>query len=207
LKLNQLAAILVAITFSAFVCRGQETASISRLRRDWNNAKPLSWEEGIDISSLPASQRAAIGAALRQWFRQISRTGDSEEHADEGNVSIVELGSPNRKQLVRRGTGQFDCSPTGNCSFQVLQPVQTGYRVILDSIGQTFTIMPGRTKHYHDILVGMHGSATLMGVQLYKFDGLRYKRGGCFNAEFQGEDENGSSRELDEPRITPCRSQ
>lgn len=51
----------------------------------------------------------------------------------------------------------------------------------------------------------MHGSATMYMVKVYQFNGSRYLRAGCYNLNFTVLDSEANVRDLDKPRITPCR--
>ena len=108
------------------------------------------------------------------------------------------------KTFVVGGIGEYDCSPTGNCSVWVLRMGTHEYSVVLHGTAQSVWIWPTQTNGLHDIVLAMHGSATSTGLKLYKFDGSAYHRTACYNADFQYLGEDGEIYELEEPRITPC---
>jgi hypothetical protein len=120
--------------------------------------------------------------------------------------SLVHLNGSGPRDVIARGVGDSLCSPTGNCSVWVLEPVDHGYRVILNGDAQTISVLPTSTNRWHDIVLTMHGSATHSGMTLYKFDGHRYRESGCYEASFLATDENGKVEDLEEARITPCGS-
>jgi len=156
--------------------------------------------KSVEISTLPASQRTAIVAALKRWDRQLGRKPSADSQASTGNalVDTVHLGPTEEIDLVL--TERFSCSPTGNCSILVLRPAQGRYRVVLDGIGQTYTIKQARTKGFRNVELSMHGSATESTIKAYKFNGSKYLRASCYNVIFAASD----GTELDRPRTTPC---
>lgn len=157
--------------------------------------------QSVEMSALPASQRTAIVAALMRWDRQLGRKLPDDSQSPTGNalVDTVRLGRADENDLVL--TDRSSCSPTGNCSILVLRPAQGRYRVVLDGIGQTYTIKRARTKGFRNIELSMHGSATESTIKAYKFNGSRYVRAGCYNVIFAASD----GTELDRPQTTPCR--
>lgn len=155
----------------------------------------------VEISSLPGPQRTAIVAALKRWDRQLGRKLVDDSQSSTGNALVerVHLGPPEENDLVL--TDRSSCSPTGNCSVLVLRAVQSGYSVVMDGIGQTYTIKRARTKGFRDIELSMHGSATESAIKAYKFNGSRYLRTGCYNVIFAASD----GTELDRHRTALCR--
>jgi len=160
----------------------------------------------VTLSSLPAKKQLTINAAVTRWDTQLksSATQESEKLSENTSVETVHLGPSQEADLIV--TDPALCSPTGNCSVLVLRAVKNGYRVVLDGIGQTYTLKPTRTNGFHNIELAMHGSATMSEVKIYKFNGTRYLRSGCYDVNFTVLDSEGNVQDLDEPRVTPCRS-
>jgi len=156
--------------------------------------------ESVEISALPAPQRTAIVAALKRWDRRLGRKPVDDLQASTGStlVDTVHLGLAEGNDLVL--TDRSSCSPTGNCSILVLRAAQGRYRVVLDGIGQTYSIKRDRTNGFRNIELSMHGSAAESTIKAYKFNGSRYLRVGCYNVIFATSD----GTELDRPRTTPC---
>jgi hypothetical protein len=161
--------------------------------------------KSVSISTLPAAQQSAINTAVKRWDRQFrsKASSDSEKPIQDASVETVHLGPTHENDLVV--TDQSFCSPTGNCSILVLRSVNGRYRVVLDGIGQSFTIRPARTNGFRNIELAMHGSATESTVKIYKFSGSRYLRSGCQDVSLATLDKEGNLQELEKPLITPCR--
>jgi hypothetical protein len=158
----------------------------------------------VRLSTLRAPEQSAINSAILHWNRQFEwkAQDNSANMAGDTSVATSPLGPPEEEDLIV--TDQSGCSPTGNCSILVLRPIKKQYRVVLEAIGQTFTATSARANGFHDIQVRMHGSATMSTVKIYKFNGTRYVRTGCYD-EISGElDKEGNLQELDKPRRTPC---
>jgi hypothetical protein len=158
-------------------------------------------KQGVKMSNLPATQQSAINLAIRHWYRQFKWKAQNElaKPIADASVATVRLGPLDEDDLIV--TDQSGCSPSGNCSILVLRPVKSGYRVVLDGIGQRCTLKRARTKGLLNLELSMHGSATESTIKTYKFDGSRYFRAGCYNMIFAASD----GTELNRPRITPCR--
>ena len=157
------------------------------------------------MSTLPVTQQSAINLAIQHWYRQFKWKAQDSSSNPVGDASIatVHLGSLSEDDLIV--TDQSGCSPTGNCSILVLRPAKDRYRVVLEAIGQTLTATPTRADGFRNIKVRMHGSATMSTIKVYKFNGNRYLRAGCYDENFEMLDGAGNLRELKKPQITPCR--
>ena len=97
------------------------------------------------------------------------------------------------------------CSPDGNCSLWFFQRTPHGYRLLLDAIGEGFTIQKTTTNGFEDLVVNMHSSSTEQWLKVYRYARSRYWRVACYDANWAPL-ENGVVHELKEPRITPSSS-
>jgi hypothetical protein len=70
---------------------------------------------------------------------------------------------------------------------------------------QDFTIQPTQTNGYFDLVLGMHGSATEQSLFLYQFRDGRYRRTGCYDANWTYLGKDGEYHHLKQPRITACK--
>jgi hypothetical protein len=128
------------------------------------------------------------------------------KRAAETLVQLVDLNRDGAPEVIAQAVGDIMCSPTGNCHFWVFQKTSSGYRLILEKgAAQGFTVQPNRTSGYSDLVLNMHGSATEQGLYLYQFKQNRYQRTACYEANWTYLDTNDEVRELEEPRITPCK--
>jgi hypothetical protein len=64
---------------------------------------------------------------------------------------------------------------------------------------QGFSVESTRTHGYRDLMTSSHGSATMHGLTLYKFDGKQYRQTDCAVEEYETR-EDGST--ADKPTIT-----
>jgi hypothetical protein len=183
-----------------------------RFRRNWDKAKALTLQQSIrdskDLSDLERSRLLdAVASQLRpsKSDRGIKSEKELRDAASRYRLEMVDLSVDGKERgFVVGGIGEYDCSPTGNCSVWVLRTGTHGYPVVLHGIAQSVWIWPTRTTGFQDIVLGMHGSATSTTLKLYKFDGSRYRRMACYIADFEYLDQDGTIHELEEPRITPC---
>ena len=196
----------------ALLALGQEGPQAMRFRRNWNKAKALALEQSIgDSKDLSEVERSRLLDAVESQLRpSMSYAGIKSEKelrdaAGQDRVAMIDLsGSGREKAFVVQGSGQYECSPTGNCGVQVFRPRRQRYAVILDGTAQAVWIWPTQTNGFQDVVLGMHGSATSTALKLYKFDGSRYHRMACYIADLEYLDQEGTIHELEEPRITPC---
>jgi hypothetical protein len=159
--------------------------------------------QSVRMSALPASQQSAINLAIQHWYRQFKwKAQVGSPIGLRMGVATVHLGPPDEEDLVV--TDHSGCSPTGNCSILVMRPTKDQYRVVLEAIGQTFTATPVRASGFRNIKIRMHGSATVSAIKVYKFNGSRYLRAGCYQENFGMLDAAGNLRELKKPQVTPC---
>lgn len=161
-------------------------------------------KSSVRLSTLPAAEQSSVNSAIQHWYRQFeSKAKDRSVNAlGDASVATVRLGPAHENDLIL--TDRAGCSPTGNCSIFVMRPVKDRYRVVLEGIGQTFTVMRARANGFQNIEIRMHGSATMSAIKVYKFNGTRYLRSGCYDENFEVLDSAGNSRELKKPQITPC---
>lgn len=100
-------------------------------------------------------------------------------------LKLVHLASSRRTQVIVQGTGECQCSPTGNCTFWVYEKSAVGYKLLLKrGAVQTFSIEDSQSNGYRDIVTGTHGSAFETGLSVFKFNGKQYQRAECWTMLF-----------------------
>ncbi len=105
--------------------------------------------------------------------------------------------------LAIQGRGSCFCSPTGNCAFWVYQLKNGKYRSLLETdMVQLFGFLKSRTHGYPDLVIWSHGSATMSGAELFRFDGDQYVASGGWEEEYEYLGEDGQIVKVDKPRIT-----
>jgi len=155
-------------------------------------------------------ERAAIAKAIADQLRPdivglgIESEEQLREAALDASVEMVDLNGDGTPEVIVNGGKNFGCSPTGNCPFWVLRKTHHGYDVLLyaDS-AQGFTIERNCSDGFNDIVVVMHGSATVSGLTVYRYERGRYHDVACYVAAWSVL-EGDAVRELKEPLITPC---
>ena len=168
------------ICWSGFLCLSQSRAN--GFRWDWRKSEELAEGDTISQSkALSAKERSGLINAVASQLRHpgsdlnIESEQNLQQVAEQTRIKAVDLSGKGFGEFVAQGIGAQSCSPTGNCSLWVLRQSGDKYSVILyRGAAQTFTIQPTVTNGLHDIVVGMHGSATEQGLKLYRFNGSKY---------------------------------
>lgn len=70
----------------------------------------------------------------------------------------------------------YGCSPTGNCGLYGYDRTNGRWRLVLDSIAQSCSILPSSHDGRHDISAFMHGSADEGTLKRYWWHKNRYVR-------------------------------
>jgi hypothetical protein len=169
----------------------------------WNSKESQEARDTVRASKgISPAERAMLLNALAARFK-----GDPnpKSEAEDTRVRLVDLNGDGVPEVISQASGDI-CSPTGNCPFWAFQKTGTQYRLILEKGAvQDFTIQPTQTNGYFDLVLGMHGSATEQGLFLYQFRDGRYRRAGCYDANWTYLGKDGEYHNLKQPRITPCK--
>jgi hypothetical protein len=198
---NLLASLLLLVVASA----AQETSLKPKpgFQFDWRWSKDAGNQTVATSKNISKAERTALIAALAAQFRDYPKP---MERVAQTYIRLVDLNGDGVDEIIAQPVGEYSCSPTGNCPFWVFQKAGTKYRLILEKGAvQNFSIRPARTNGYSDFVLGMHGSATEQGLFVYQFSAGRYRRTGCYNANWSYLGEDGEVHDLKEPRITPCK--
>lgn len=197
------------ICWSGFLCLAQSPAN--GFHWDWRKVERDNWESIGQSKDLSANACAglikALVSQLRSYMPELNIQSEQElrEVAARTRIKAVDLSGKGVREFLAQAGFQSACSPTGNCESWVLRQIGSEYSVILHRIAtQTFTIQPTSTNGFHDLVLGQHGSATEQGLTLYRFDGAKYQKAGCYVANWEILGEDGEYHQLEEPRITPC---
>lgn len=148
----------------------------------------------------------AVASQLHPFMSRMDIESEQQlrEIAAQTWVKTVDLGNGSKEHLAR-GTGNFLCSPTGNCEVWVFRQDGDQYSVILHRTAtQNFTIQPNITNGFHDLVLGQHGSATDQGLTLYRFDGSSYQRKACYEADWSFLGKDGEHHTRKDPHLTPA---
>jgi len=176
----------------------------------WNSSdlKVLGSGDSIKLSKSlsPAERQALLKAVIGQFKTYDVRHTEEEWLAIAGDtrIKLVDLNGDGVPGVIAQGSGDLSCSPTGKCDFWVFSRVGETYKVILEREAiENFTVQPTLTNGYHDIVLGMHGSATEQELFVYRFTNGRYRKSACYYAYWQRL-VGGKLQHFKEPVITPC---
>jgi hypothetical protein len=193
----------VWICSAGLLCLTQSPAN--EFRWDWRNVEKDGWEIIGQSKTLSATTRAGLIQTLASSVHVKSERG-LHKIAAKTRVKAVDLSGKGAGEILAQAAGTHSgCSPTGNCESWVLQHNGGTYSVILHrGAAQTFTIQPTVTNGFHDIVLGMHGSAFVQELTLYRFDGSKYEFVACYNANWATRQMDGTYHNFEEPEITSC---
>ncbi len=176
----------------------------------WNSKdlQVLGGEDSIQASKAlgPAERQALLKAIVGQLKTYDVKHTEKEwlATAENTRIRLVDLNGDGVSNVIAQGSGGLSCSPTGNCDFWVFSRVGETYKVILERGAiENFTVQPTLTNGFHDLVLGMHGSATEQELFVYRFTNGRYRRVACYDANWErlvGD----KLQHLKEPAITPC---
>jgi hypothetical protein len=114
--------------------------------------------------------------------------------------TLLDANNDGKKELAIRN----NCAPVGNCEFIFLEKKGNGYNILLDLKSgsvQTFKLQKNKTNGYFDLETKDHGDAWSGGINIYKFDGKKYKVAECFDYNYSTF-KDGKIYELNKPKIT-----
>jgi hypothetical protein len=205
---RRLLVLAIGTCFAGSVCLAQRPDEFAW---DYHKVEKDGWSSISESQDLSAEQRADLMTVMAMQFRPFKSNLGIESEAQlrdivaQTRIKTVDLGGKGVREFAVQSTGNRSCSPTGNCEFWIFHRTRDGYLLILHSLAtQTFTIQPAITNGYHDIVLGRHGSAFKQGLYLYRFDGSKYRRAACYDANWEIRGKDGEVRDLKDPRITPC---
>jgi hypothetical protein len=195
-----------AVKGSNAVSQSQKVSATEHFHWNWKGSQELYAEQSLRKAKLAYEQRTAIASAIADLLRpmmsdlEIKSEGELQRAALDTRVKTIDLNGDGVPEVVAQG--MVDCSPTGNCPFWIFRKTLRGYKLLIESYGQTFTIQSTSTNGFRDIVVSMHGSATESGLTDFRYKGGSYHDVGCYGASWTVLEAD-TVRELKEPLITP----
>jgi hypothetical protein len=174
---------------------------------DWHQSQPLFSAPSLEDSKIAASERAALTKAIEAYIGPPDSRDPEMASEDQvrqavlnANIKMIRLNQDEEQPPEVVAQIQHFCSPTGNCSLWFFRRTSHGYRLLLDAIGQGFTVQKTTTNGFRDLVVNMHSSATDQWLKIYRYARGRYWRVDCYDADWAPL-ENGVVHQLKEPRI------
>jgi hypothetical protein len=98
--------------------------------------------------------------------------------------------------LVQSVYSPMWCGVASNCAFWVLS---SDYKVLLSKVTQRYALQASMHHGYPDILTYMHSSATEGDLSYWQYQGTRYVRVACADAEY----EDAGGNVYKKPHISP----
>jgi hypothetical protein len=196
--------------FYAVICASLMLGAES-FQWDWRHSEALTSKQSLRHAKVTSTERAAIARAIANQLKpDMGGLGgmseqELEDVALDTPVKMVDLNGDGTPEVIAQGTPEDGgCSPTGNCRFWVFQKSDHEYRLLFyrEAI-QSFSIETSRSHGFSDIVVKMHGSATVSTLRLLQYSEGRYHEAGCYYENWSVLEGN-TVHELKEPRLTPC---
>ncbi len=172
----------------------------------WKESQNLFSAHSLRNSKMSKPEKAALAKAIEaqirpgMWALGIKSENQLVQAALNASVEMINLNQGGAPEVVAQVQGF--CSVDGNCDLWFFQRTPRGYKLLIDAIGQSFTVQKTSTNGFWDIVVAMHGSATDQWLKVYRYARGRYWRSACYDADWAPL-ENGIVHQLKEPRITP----
>jgi hypothetical protein len=195
------------VTATIFVLVVVSASIAQSFRWDWRQSRELTADQSLRNASLTRLEKKSLAATIAGKLRPemddhpgIQSEMELQEAALNTRILVTDLNRDGQPEVVAQGMA--GCGATGNCPFWVFQKVSSGYMLLLDGFGQTFTLQPNYTNGFRDIVVGTHDSAFESGLTVYRYDHGNYHDVSCYSASWVAEDD--PSHRLAEPRIIPC---
>jgi hypothetical protein len=181
----------------------QNRASTAGFQWSWRKSQELHWKQSLSrLKRINLRDRNALTGILLSKFEHCA---DPKKCAASTRIKMVDLNGDGVPEVIAQASDKASCGTTGNCMFWIFQKTAKGYKLILERDGiQTFTIQPTRTQGFSDLVLGMHGSAFLHELFIYRFRDGDYRVTACYDANWSYLDKNGEANDLKEPRIAPC---
>lgn len=176
---------------------------------EWHKSQELKADESLrNATTLRDDDKQALAAAIATRIRpmmsdlQMSTEAELRKATLDTRIKLFNLDGKNTSEIIAQAT--VDCGATGNCPLWIFRRLRSSYKLLLDTYGQTFTIQPTRTNGFLDVVVGTHSSASESSLANYRYRDGSYAEEGCYVAQWEVL-ENGVTRQLSEPRISPCK--
>lgn len=128
----------------------------------------------------------AIAAKLRPAMSELDIHSEKQllSVAADTRIELIDLDGDRTPEVIAQSSGVETCGAVGNCLFWIFKKTNAGYRSILSDGAQVFSIEDTSTNGFRDVTLGLHDSATESRLFPYRFSNGRYRRRGCYDAEW-----------------------
>jgi hypothetical protein len=131
-------------------------------------------------------------------LKTLKKFKDGDDVDSFARITLLDLDRDGKKELAI----QSDCAAVGNCgleiysrSSRILKPLFT------DDMVQVITVLPTKSKGFHDVKLRTHFSAFDSYHRIFRFDGKTYRRKKCWIESYQTIDEKGKEHIYKKPKI------
>ena len=146
--------------------------------------------------------------ASNESIKEVSGKDKSELSKDQATwfsyfkfePTLIDVDGDGKNELAIRN----NCSIVGNCQFWLFKKKGNDYQIILKTLPgavQTFKLKIAKTNGYFDLETKDHGTASSGEIEIYKFDGEKYKMRECYNYDSSNL-KDGKLYELKKTKIT-----
>jgi hypothetical protein len=115
---------------------------------------------------------AAQRIAKRLLRNEIAQQGETPSRANGMRTAWVGVAHGSAPQLFV----MYGCSPTGTCGLYGFERARGSWRLVLNSLAQSCSILHSSHEERRDISARMHGSATEASIKTYWWRTNRYVR-------------------------------
>jgi hypothetical protein len=207
--------VLIVGSVSALCCQSPHADESSKTHPfHWDSSHSEELDAKDALGQLPGISTSERDSLIEVIAAQL-KIGDDYDHrsdeewrkiASQTSVKLIDLNSDGIPEVIAQGANmEAGCSPTGNCPLWVFQRSGQTYKILLTANAiQTFTIQTDRTNQFLDLVLGMHGSAFEQELFVYQFQKGKYRRSGCYDAQWEHV-VNGEWEQTKDPIISRCR--
>jgi hypothetical protein len=128
----------------------------------------------------------AITAKLRPEMDDLDIHSEKQLRSAAANtrIELVDLDGDGTPEVLAQSWGMETCGAVGNCLFWIFKKTDGIYKPILSDGAQVFAVEDTSTNGFRDVTLAVHDSASESHLFPYGFSNGRYRRLGCYEAEW-----------------------
>jgi hypothetical protein len=177
----------------------QTTATQDHFRWSQDFAHELDYKHTLsktpDIS--PELRSALSRQIRRELIRILRKHGDLDDESPEDlkklvadtRIELIDLNGDGKPEIIAQANGLGPCGATGNCSWLVFEETPSGLKLLLETTWgyELITVRSWSTNGFRDIVLAAHVSAAERTLDLFKFDGSKYRTDSCYFHSYIGD--------------------